>query len=166
MRVRSALALGDAAALAKAYEGYVAERGDDDKDLLASSRPRRSVRRWHRRRAAQDARDRDGRRARAARARDQVSSVSTTRMIAWRRRRDRGFARLSAGAQVASDSAASENAEARRIAVDGIGKKVGKLALADLEEAADDNDARVRAVALRWLGELKTPTRSKSARSA
>src|SRR5436309_605910 len=34
MRVRAALALGDADGVAKAYAGYVAHRGDDDKELL------------------------------------------------------------------------------------------------------------------------------------
>src|SRR5205085_753329 len=34
MRVRSALALGDAGGLAKAWEGYVAHGGDDDKALI------------------------------------------------------------------------------------------------------------------------------------
>ena len=34
MKVRAALALGDADAVAKAYEGYVAHRGGDDKELL------------------------------------------------------------------------------------------------------------------------------------
>ena len=38
----------------------------------------------------------------------------------------------------------SENADARRIAVDGVGKKVGKLAAADLEKAGSDPAARVR----------------------
>src|SRR5207253_11475528 len=57
--------------------------------------------------------------------------------------------------QVASAMLRSENAEARRIAVDGIGKKVGKLAAGDLEKAAEDPDPRVRAVALRWLGQIK-----------
>jgi HEAT repeat protein len=49
----------------------------------------------------------------------------------------------------------SENAEARRIAIEGIGKKVGKLALSDLEKAAEDRDARVRRAAIYWLGALK-----------
>src|SRR5580704_3225703 len=34
MRVRSALALGDPEAVAKAYAGYVGHRGDDDQELL------------------------------------------------------------------------------------------------------------------------------------
>src|ERR1700733_4772540 len=34
MRVRAALALGDPDAVATAYEGYVARRGGDDKELV------------------------------------------------------------------------------------------------------------------------------------
>ena len=34
MRIRAALALGDGAAVAKAYGDYVAKRGDDDHELL------------------------------------------------------------------------------------------------------------------------------------
>jgi hypothetical protein len=49
----------------------------------------------------------------------------------------------------------SEDPEARRIAVEGIGKKVGALAVEDLARAATDVDPRVRRAALRWLGEIK-----------
>src|SRR3954467_7676918 len=34
MRIRAALALGDAEGVAKAYDAYVAHRGDDDKALI------------------------------------------------------------------------------------------------------------------------------------
>jgi HEAT repeat protein len=57
--------------------------------------------------------------------------------------------------QVADDMLKSENPEARRIAVDGIGKKIGKLAAADLEKAAADSDPRVRRAAIYWLGMVK-----------
>jgi HEAT repeat protein len=57
--------------------------------------------------------------------------------------------------QVAGDLLKSEDAEARRIAVDGIGQKVGKFALADLETAAADPDPKVRRAAIHWLGELE-----------
>jgi HEAT repeat protein len=56
---------------------------------------------------------------------------------------------------VADDMLNSENAEARRIAVDGIGRKIGKLAAADLEKAAKDPDPRVRRAAIRWLGMIR-----------
>ena len=53
----------------------------------------------------------------------------------------------------------SEDAEARRIAVDGIGKKVGKLAIADLEAAGERSATRASgATAIRWLGQLKDPS--------
>ncbi|MDX2093997.1 MAG: HEAT repeat domain-containing protein [Kofleriaceae bacterium] len=56
---------------------------------------------------------------------------------------------------VASDMLRSEHAEARRIAVEGIGKKVGRMAAADLQNAATDPDPRVRRAAIRWLGQLE-----------
>nr|HEX4315262.1 HEAT repeat domain-containing protein [Kofleriaceae bacterium] len=49
----------------------------------------------------------------------------------------------------------SEDAEARRIALDGFAKKLGAPALADLEAALEDRDAKVRRTAARWLGQLK-----------
>jgi HEAT repeat protein len=57
--------------------------------------------------------------------------------------------------QVADDMLRSENAEARRIALEGVAKKIKKLAIADIEKGANDRDARVRAIAVRWLGEYK-----------
>jgi HEAT repeat protein len=57
--------------------------------------------------------------------------------------------------QVADDMLKSENPEARRIAVDGIGKKIGKLAVADLEKAGNDGDPGVRRAAIFWLGSIK-----------
>jgi HEAT repeat protein len=59
--------------------------------------------------------------------------------------------------QVADDMLRSENAEARRIALEGVAKKIGKLAIADIEKGANDGDARVRAIAVRWLGHYKDP---------
>jgi HEAT repeat protein len=49
----------------------------------------------------------------------------------------------------------SEDAEARRIVVDGFGRKMGLQVSGDLEAAADDRDVRVRRAALHWLGEIK-----------
>ena len=57
--------------------------------------------------------------------------------------------------QVADDMLKSENAEARRIAVAGIAKKIGKLAVADIEKAGSDPDAGVRRAAIYALGEIK-----------
>jgi HEAT repeat protein len=59
--------------------------------------------------------------------------------------------------QVAADMLKSENPEARRIAVEGVGKKIGKLAAADIEKAAADPDPRVRRAAIYWLGMMKDP---------
>jgi HEAT repeat protein len=56
---------------------------------------------------------------------------------------------------VAYERMTSEDAEARRIAVEGVGKKVGLRAAADLEKAASDTDARVRRAAVYWLGQIK-----------
>jgi hypothetical protein len=50
----------------------------------------------------------------------------------------------------------SQDPEARRIAVDGVGKKVGALAVIDLQKlAGHDPDPRVRRAAIRWLGQVK-----------
>ena len=57
--------------------------------------------------------------------------------------------------QLAAEMLKSEDPEARRIALEGVAKKVGKLAAADLEQAATDKDARVRRAAARWLGVIK-----------
>jgi HEAT repeat protein len=61
----------------------------------------------------------------------------------------RGFGQA---AGVATDMMTSEDPEARRIAVDGIAKKVGSAAIEDVRTAALDSDANVRMVAIRWLG--------------
>ena len=157
MKVRSALALGDADAIAKAYAGYMDARHEDDKELLrdlstatiAQALASPSVR------LKIDAIDAiaelelhslaDQVAERMGDDDDRVAAAAAIAVL-------KGFPQAP---QVADDMTRSENAEARRIAIDGIGKKVGKLALADLEKAASDRDARVRRVAVRWLGQLK-----------
>jgi HEAT repeat protein len=157
MKVRAALALGDADAIAKAYAGYLDARGDDDKALLrdlstatiAQALASPSVR------LKIDAIDAiaeleihslaDQVAERMGDDDDRVAAAASIAVL-------KGFPQAPA---VADDMTRSENAEARRIAIDGIGKKVGKLALADLEKAATDRDPRVRGVAVRWLGQLK-----------
>jgi HEAT repeat protein len=157
MKVRAALALGDADAVAKAYAGYLGARGDDDKALLrdlstatiAQALASPSVR------LKIDAID--------AIAELEIHSLADKVAEAMGDDDDRVAAAASIAVlkgfpqapAVADDMTRSENAEARRIAIDGIGKKVGKLAIADLEKAASDRDARVRRVAVRWLGQLK-----------
>jgi HEAT repeat protein len=157
MRVRAALALGDGDAVAKAYASYTKQRGDDDKPLLrdlavatiAQALGSPSVRlkiaaidavaELELMSLADDV---------AKKLEDQDDRVVASAAIAVLR----GYAQAP---EAAAMMLKSEKPEARRIAVDGIGRKIGKLALADLEHAADDQDARVRATALRWLGQLK-----------
>jgi HEAT repeat protein len=157
MRVRAALALGDADSVAKAYAAYVAQRGDDDQVLLrdladatlgqavASPSARLKI-------LAIDAiasqRIEDLADDVIQRLGDEDDRVAATAAIAVLHAHPQA-------PQIADSMLKSEDPEARRIAVDGIGRKVGKLALADLEKAAADPDARVRATALRWLGTLK-----------
>jgi HEAT repeat protein len=158
MRVRTALAQGDAAGVAKVYAAYrVQLDGDDDKALLrdlavatlgqalASPSVKLKI-------AAIDAVAAAELQVLAeqvaARMTDDDDRVVASAAIAVLR----GYPQAP---QAATEMLHSEDAEARRIAVDGIGKKVGKLALADLEAAGADPDARVRRTAIRWLGQLK-----------
>lgn len=157
MKIRAALALGDANAVATAYAGYASHRDDLDKDLLrdlanatiaqALASPSVKLKMAAIEAVAQleinDLAD-----AVAEKMDDNDDRVAATAAVAVLK----GFPQAP---QVADTMSHSENAEARRIAIDGIGKKVGKLALSDLERAAADRDARVRRTAIYWLGALK-----------
>jgi HEAT repeat protein len=158
MRVRAALAQGDAAGVAKAYAGYRAQlAGDDDKELLrdlaiatlgqalASPSVKLKIAAIE---AVEAAELQPLAEQVAQRMTDDDDRVAAAAAIAVLR----GYPQAP---QVAGDMLRSEDAEARRIAVEGIGKKVGKLAVADLEKAGTDPDARVRRAAIRWLGQLK-----------
>ena len=158
MRIRAALALGDAPGVAKAYAAYRGQLGGDDdhallRDLaiatlgqaLASPSVRLKI-------AAIEA-------VEAAELEPLADPVA-------QRMRDDDDRVIAAAAvavlhgtpdapQAVGDMLHSEDAEARRIAVDGIGRKVGKLATSVLETAAGDPDPRVRRAAVRWLGQLK-----------
>ncbi|HEY0190607.1 MAG TPA: HEAT repeat domain-containing protein [Kofleriaceae bacterium] len=158
MRVRAALALGDAAGVATAYAGYRQQRqGDDDRALLrelaiatlgqALEAPAVKLKL-----AAIDAvvaaeleplAD-----AVAQRLKDDDDRVVAAAAIAVLHSDPRAV--VSAG-----ELEQSEDAEARRIIYDGLGKKVGAPALGDLERAARDPDPRVRQTAIRWLGQLR-----------
>jgi HEAT repeat protein len=157
MKVRAALALGDANAVAKAYAGYMHARGSDDKELLrdlstatigqalASPSVRLKIEAINAIAELEIHSLADQVGERMGDDDDRVAAAASIAVL-------KGFPQAPA---VADDMTRSENAEARRIAIDGIGRKVGKLALADIEKAASDRDARVRRVAIRWLGQLK-----------
>ncbi len=157
MKVRASLALGEREAIARAYEEYVARRGEDDKELLrelatatlgqalASPSVKMKI-------AAIEAIERLEIHALTDQVAesmgdddDRVAAAAAVAVL-------RG---IPGAPQVADDLLRSENPEARRIVVDGIGRKIGKLAVADLEKAADDSDPRVRRAAIRWLGMIK-----------
>ena len=157
MKVRASLALGDIEGTAKAYDQYVAHRGGDDKDLLRDI----STATLGQALASPSVKMKIA----AIEAIERIEIHSLTDQVAERMGDDDDRVAATAAVailkgmpgapQVADDMLHSENAEARRIAVDGIGKKVGKLAVADLQKAADDSDARVRRAAIRWLGMIK-----------
>jgi len=157
MRIRAALAQGDRDGIAKAYAGYHDAIRADDRDLLrelaiatieqalASPSVKMKV-------AAIQAVEANELHALAdvvaERMEDNDDRVAGAAAIAILR----GYQQAP---ELASQLLRSEDAEARRIVIEGIGKKVGKLAAADLQAAASDPDPRVRRAAIRWLGQLK-----------
>lgn len=159
MKVRAALALGDADAVAKAYAGYVDHHGGDDKELLrelstatlaqalTSPSARLKIEAIE---AVHDLEIYDLADQVAQHMGDEDDRVAATAAVAI-------LHAYPQAPSVLDDMLKSENPEARRIAVEGVGKKVGKLAFADLEKAAADPDARVRRAAIYWLGTLEDP---------
>jgi HEAT repeat protein len=164
MKVRASIALGDSEGTAKAYEQYVAHRGGDDKELLrdlstatlgqALTSPSAKMKMV------------------AIEAIEQIEIHTLTDLVA--ERMDDSDDRVAATAavalmrgmpeapHVADQLMGSPDAEARRIIVNGIGRKVakirgavGKLAAEDLRKAATDPDPRVRRAAITWLGMIK-----------
>jgi HEAT repeat protein len=158
MRIRAALALGDAAGVATTYAAYRARLdGEDDRELLrdlaiatlgqALTAPSVKLK------------------IAAIEAIEAAELEPLADQVAQRMRDDDD--RVIAAAAVAvlhgapdagqavGDMLRSEDAEARRIAVEGTGKKIGKTALGFLEAAGSDPDPRVRRAALRWLGQLR-----------
>jgi HEAT repeat protein len=157
MKIRAALAMGDADAIAKAYAGYMAHRGEDDKELLrdlsqatisqALGSPSTKLK-IEAIEAIAELELHDLADSVAERMDDQDDRVAAAAAVAVLK----GFPDAP---RIADEMLRSDVPEARRIAVDGIGKKVGKLALADLEKAAADHDHTVRRAAVYWLGALK-----------
>lgn len=157
MRIRAALALGDASGVATSYGSYRERRGSDDPELLrdlaiatlrqALGSPSQrmkitaieAVQAAELQQLAEDVAERMG---------DDDDRVAASAAVAVLR----GYPQAP---QVASDMLRSEDPEARAIAVNGIGKKVGALAVVDLHKAADDPDPRVRRAAFRWLAQIK-----------
>jgi HEAT repeat protein len=158
MRIRAALALGDTTGVATTYAAYRARQGgDDDRELLrdlaiatlgqALTAPSVKLK------------------IAAIEAIEAAELEPLADQVAQRMRDDDD--RVIAAAAVAvlhgapdagqalGDMLRSEDAEARRIAVEGTGKKIGKPALGFLEAAGADPDPRVRRAALRWLGQLR-----------
>jgi HEAT repeat protein len=156
MRIRSALAQGDADGVAKAYASYHARRNGDDPELLRSvatatlgqalksPSPKLKMIAID---AVADAEIHELADDVAARMEDEDERVVASAAVAVLR----GFPDAP---RFAKAMLSAESPDARRIAVDGIGRKVGRLAITDIERAADDSDPRVRRAAIRWLGQL------------
>jgi len=157
MRIRAALALGDADGVTRVYGDYKRHRDGDDRELLrdlaiatlgqALASPSAKLKMVAIDAVAaaelQPLADQVG-----ERMGDDDDRVAASAAIAVLH----GFPQAP---QVANQMLHSENAEARRIAVDGVGKKVGALAAVDLVKAVGDSDPRVRRAAVRWVGQLK-----------
>ncbi len=158
MRVRSALALGDAEGVSRSYASYVGQRDGDDAELLqdlaiatlsqalSSPSAKLKIAAINAVAAAEIQALADAVAERLGDDDDRVAASAAVAVI-------NGYpnARPAAGQLLHSP-----DPEARRIIVDGVGKKVGASALIDLQKlAGSDPDARVRRSAIRWLGQLK-----------
>ncbi|HWO21857.1 MAG TPA: HEAT repeat domain-containing protein [Kofleriaceae bacterium] len=157
MRIRAALALGDAPGVARAYESYRAHYGGDDETLLrdlaiatlgqalASPSAKLKLTAIEAVASAELHALADQVAERMGDENDQVAASAAIAIL-------RGYPQAP---QVADDMLRSEDPEARRIALDGIARKIGAIAIAEIRKAAEDPEPRVRRAALRWLGQLK-----------
>ncbi len=157
VRLRTELARGDAAALAALYARYQASLGENDGDLLvdlASATLRQGL-----------SSNAVPVRLAAIRAIETLELEALGDAVIEQMGSDDD--RVAAAAAVAvmhghpqapkmaESMLDSPDPEARAIAVDGIGRKVGRLAADDLIVASRDRDPRVRAAAVRALAALR-----------
>lgn len=157
MRVRAALALGDAAGVAGTYQRYRAARGGDDGALaleLAEATLRQGLTspsvalRIASIRAVEESELAGLADAVAQRMADPDDRVVATAAAAVLR----GYA--DAG-EALDDMMHSEDPEARRIAIDGLGRKMAKHAVSELAAAVGDGQPGVRRAALHHLAALR-----------
>ena len=158
MRLRAALALGDAAGIASTYAAYRDARGGDDDAALARELAQVTISqgleapsvalRIAAIRAVEQSELFDLADAVAQRMADRDDRVVATAAAAVLR----GYADATTALD---DMLRSEDAEARRIAVDGLGRKLAKHAVAELTAAAGDPEPSVRRTALGHLAELR-----------
>ena len=168
MKIRAALAQGDGPAVAKAYASYVGKRGEDDAELLrelsiatlgqALGSPSVKLK-IAAIQAVEDAEIFSLAEQVGERMEDDDDRVAAAAAIAVLR----GFTQAPG---LAAQMLRSEDPEARRIAVDGIGRKIGALASADLQRAAKDVDRACAASRSATSASSRTRTRFRSSPAA
>ncbi|HVV82428.1 MAG TPA: HEAT repeat domain-containing protein, partial [Kofleriaceae bacterium] len=158
IRLRAALGMGDARGAVDHYRAWRAGRGDD----LAALHTMAMTTLWQGLRAPAAAL-----RLQTIRAIERLELEDLAHEVGERLGDDDDAVAAAAAVavlrafpqapDVASQMLHSDNPEARAIAVEGIGRKAGKLAAADLRAALDDGDPRVRAAAATAVGRLADP---------
>lgn len=157
MRVRAALALGDAAGVADTYGRYQKARGGDDAELatelaqvtirqaLTSPSVALRIAAIQAVEASELGELADAVAQRMTDPDDRVVAAAAAAVL-------RGYADA---ANALDDMLKSEEPQARRLAIDGLGRKLAKHAVAELSAAASDGDASVRRTALGHLAALR-----------